>query len=127
MNVHVAISQWMSGEHKVARLSFELLFDAIEEVFGINKNELIAQSRHQGPLEARHAFMFIAHEYMGYSSSEIGKSLNRHHTVVLSGMASFRNRMHTDYRDIIKKTSAVLFKLDINETIASKYKKPKFT
>jgi chromosomal replication initiation ATPase DnaA len=123
MNMHVAICQWMSGNEKTVKVSFHSLFEAINTVLGVSPEEIKAKSMQERPLEARHAFMFIAKEYLEYNIYEIGKELGRERTVVSSGVKSFRNRMHTDYRGVLDKLNRILFILDINETIGTKYKK----
>lgn len=54
------------------------------EVFGISKRRLLSRSHTDEDSRARHAGMWVAHEY-GYSFAEIGKIFKRHHTTCILG------------------------------------------
>jgi hypothetical protein len=62
------------------------------------------QSNHAA--EPRHVAIWVLHEY-GYGPSEIGRSINRHHTTVLYVVEKLRLQMHhdPDLREAAKRVS----------------------
>ena len=105
MNIHVAISNWLSGEKIVPEVGFDQLYAAIEAVFGINKEMLTKRGRKPDIVEARHAFCYVAKQYIGKSFGTIAKEFGQDHTTVIHAVQTFQNRLDTNYNGAEQKLS----------------------
>ena len=62
------------------------VLNAAFEATGMNRALLLGKSRRRKVVNARHAAMWVLCEHFGYSSTQVGEALERHHTSVLHGV-----------------------------------------
>jgi len=75
------------------------VLNATYEATGMNRALLLGKSRRRKVVNARHAAMWVLTEHLGYSSTQVGKALERDHTSVLHAINRI-DRMIADDKPI---------------------------
>lgn len=101
------------------RRSLDNVFDVVERVFLISREQMKAKSRQGDIIEARHAFIYVAREVMKYPLLAIGTEMGMDHTSIMSAVESFKGRLMSDYRGINRKMKAVYHLAFEGETVGS--------
>jgi chromosomal replication initiation ATPase DnaA len=119
MNIHVAVSQWMTDKLYKERRSLDNVFDVVERVFLISREQMKTKSRQGDIIEARHAFIYVAREVMKYPLISIGTEMGMDHTSIMSAVESFKGRLVSDYRGINRKMKALYHLAFEGETVGT--------
>lgn len=117
MNMHVALSEWITGNLAVERRSFENIYECIQKVLLISKEDILSKSRIGDIIEARHTFIYISREKMKYPLMDISREMNLDHHNVKSALESFNNRISSDYNGIFQKLESIYFFMFPAETV----------
>ena len=73
------------------------ILSAVSESSMITQGDIIGLSRQRSVAVVRFCFMYIAHE-SGFTLSEIGRFLNRHHSTVIHGVRAFEKFIEIGYK-----------------------------
>jgi chromosomal replication initiation ATPase DnaA len=73
------------------------ILSAVSESSMITQSDIIGLSRQRSVAVVRFCFMYIAHE-SGFTLSEIGRFLNRHHSTVIHGVRAFEKFIEIGYK-----------------------------
>lgn len=72
--------------------TFVLVLHAVEQVFMVERADLLGRSLRQEVTEARHVVMYLLHDRAGWGPVHIGRRLGRDHSTVIQGVAAVRLR-----------------------------------
>ena len=73
------------------------ILSAVSESSMITQGDIIGLSRQRSVAVVRFCFMYIAHE-SGFTLSEIGRFLNRHHSTIIHGVRAFEKFIDIGYK-----------------------------
>ena len=94
------------------------IFDAVEQVTGINAIRLISKNRIRKYSDARAMVVFLLREY-GFTFVEIGMILNRHYTSAIH-LSTVHNTMVNQYGNYRETFNAIAALVNQNNTIFAK-------
>ena len=90
------ISELMNGEDPI-NVIIDKIFVAVENHYGVNKDELLSESRKQEIAFARHVATYLIKEMTDLSYKKIAKTLNRrNHTTCLSSCNHIEDKLRSD-------------------------------
>lgn len=70
----------------------ERIIDEVELETGVSIDDILGNTRKREVVEARRKVMYIAYS-RGMSSTRIGAAMNRDHTTVLAGLATYHKSL----------------------------------
>ena len=71
--------------------SLQPLIKAIEDLYKVKWQSILAKNRVPMVITARFAFIYLAHKLYGISKSEIARVLKRHHTAIMYAITQVSN------------------------------------
>ena len=86
------------------QITSELILAAINEIAGVNPDEVKGRIRSRKVVTARHIYCFYARTLLGHSLNEIGGVINRDHTTIMYALKSYQD--HYLYEPPFQKLSS---------------------
>jgi chromosomal replication initiation ATPase DnaA len=96
----------------VTRPSLAELLEVVAQATECNVADIVGTSRKQYILFTRYAYYLLAHCRYNYTSPAVGRSVNRDHSTILSGIKAWNNMLDTQHDDAIEVAVYVNQKLE---------------